>query len=159
MTHISGGRSGYISSSIETTHEFFLIDEETKKEKSVSLVNWDFQCREGQKVSVIWFVPKREKVEVFIYIFNHNTDNLHKQHINQITIYFCTPKFFTTWAWKIILLFLAVPFTIISLPFLGISLITVYIIYIIFQRRIENKAKKLLEHKEIKILLEQLMAK
>ncbi len=68
----------HVSSTTVNHHEFFLVDS-AGKERSFKMTDFDFPCREGQTVSVMWAIPEGAPEGPYIGVRNHNTD--HQQFI------------------------------------------------------------------------------
>jgi len=65
-----------VSSNTVDHHEFFLADN-GGKERSFKTVNFDFPCREGQTLSVMWTIEEGKNEGPFLAVRNHNTGERH----------------------------------------------------------------------------------
>jgi hypothetical protein len=65
-----------VTSTTVDHHELFLLNEHGI-EKSFRFVNFDFPCREGHLVSVVWSTSPEAQTSPPIAARNHNTDELH----------------------------------------------------------------------------------
>lgn len=76
-----GGSSGYgayqttsavsITSQTIDHHELFLLNQ-AGEERSFHIVDFDFPCREGQTLSVVWIVPEGATEGPVVQVRNHN---------------------------------------------------------------------------------------
>jgi len=83
-TRVSGGGgggyhgSGYTSpvtiTSTTTVHDQIFLIDESGKEHSFQLQNFDLACREGNELSVIWAIKKGKKTGEHIVVHNHSTE-------------------------------------------------------------------------------------
>ena len=80
-TNVSGGGStingqGSVSiSSTTTIHDDIFIIDESGKEHSFQLSNFDVACREGNKVSVVWAILEGKERGPYVLVINHDTLN------------------------------------------------------------------------------------
>lgn len=65
------GGAGYVSSSTRENREFFLKDDEV--EKSFRMANVNFPVRDGNKVCIVWQVPKGMESGPHVYLRNYAT--------------------------------------------------------------------------------------
>jgi len=65
-----------VSSRTVDHHEFFLADTDGK-ERAFKAVNFDFPCREGQTLSVMWTIAEGKNEGPFLAVRNHNTGERH----------------------------------------------------------------------------------
>jgi hypothetical protein len=65
-----------VSSRTVDHHEFFLTDA-AGKERAFRTVNFDFPCREGQTLSVMWTIEEGKNEGPFLAVRNHNTSERH----------------------------------------------------------------------------------
>jgi hypothetical protein len=90
--HGSGGNNRSVSISSETIdhHEFFLSDA-NGKEESFKMIDWDFPCREGHTLTVLWVRREGKKTGPIFAVLNHNTDERHVLKPKAIASLFKTP--------------------------------------------------------------------
>jgi hypothetical protein len=65
-----------VSSRTVDHHEFFLADA-AGAERAFKTVNFDFPCREGQTMSVMWTIAEGKNEGPFLAVRNHNTGERH----------------------------------------------------------------------------------
>lgn len=65
-----------VSSRTVDHHEFFLADS-AGAEKAFKTVNFDFPCRQGQTMSVMWTIAEGKSEGPFLAVRNHNTGERH----------------------------------------------------------------------------------
>jgi len=65
-----------VSSRTVDHHEFFLADN-AGKERAFKTVDFDFPCREGQTISVMWTIAEGKNEGPFLAVRNHNTGERH----------------------------------------------------------------------------------
>jgi hypothetical protein len=65
-----------VSSRTVDHHEFFLADN-AGKERAFKTVDFDFPCREGQTISVVWTIAEGKSEGPFLAVRNHNTGERH----------------------------------------------------------------------------------
>ncbi len=65
-----------VSSRTVNHHEFFLADA-SGTERAFKTVNFDFPCREGQTMSVMWSIAEGKNEGPFLAVRNHNTGERH----------------------------------------------------------------------------------
>src|SRR6185369_12487467 len=65
-----------VSSRTVDHHEFFLADS-AGTERAFKTVNFDFPCREGQTMSVMWTIAEGKNEGPFLAVRNHNTGERH----------------------------------------------------------------------------------
>jgi hypothetical protein len=65
-----------VSSRTVDHHEFFLADKDGK-ERAFKTVDFDFPCREGQTMSVMWTIAEGKNEGPFLAVRNHNTGERH----------------------------------------------------------------------------------
>ena len=63
-----------VTSTTVDHHEFFLVDAEGV-ERNFKMTDFDFPCREGQTVSVVWVIPEGSAEGPYIAARNHNTND------------------------------------------------------------------------------------
>lgn len=80
----------HVSSTTVDHHEFFLADE-SGKEESFKMIDFDFPCRQGQTMSVVWGVPEGAGSGPFLHVRNHNTEESHQINPNNIATTFRKP--------------------------------------------------------------------
>jgi hypothetical protein len=80
----------HVTSTTVDHHEFFLVDE-AGKERSFKMVNFDFPCREGQTLSVVWAIAEDAESGPYVQVRNHSTDELHQEQPNEIASWFKKP--------------------------------------------------------------------
>ena len=85
-----GNAQTHVSSTTVDHHEFFLVDE-SGKERSFKMVDFDFPCREGQTLSVVWAIAEDSERGPYLQVRNHSTDDVHQIHPNQIADWFKKP--------------------------------------------------------------------
>jgi hypothetical protein len=83
-------RQTHVSSTTVDHHEFFLADAEGNEE-SFKLVNFDFPCREGHTLSVMWAIPDGKEGGPVFHVRNHNTSERHQIPAKQISDNFKKP--------------------------------------------------------------------
>jgi len=66
----------HVSSRTVDHHEFFLADQDGK-ERAFKTVDFDFPCREGQTMSVMWTIAEGKNEGPFLAVRNHNTGERH----------------------------------------------------------------------------------
>jgi len=129
-------------------HEFFLVDA-NGKEDSFHMTDFDFPCREGQTISVVWAIPEDAETGNFIHVRNHNTDQSFKADPKNIADPFRKPAWMV---WGI-----GAGLVIVTIPILGpLCLFAVLISYFYFRWRSRKAAKGLLASPELKKLDEEL---
>lgn len=79
-----------VSSTTVDHHEFFLADS-TGKERSFKMVDFDFPCREGQTLTVVWSVQEGAKDGPFVEVHNHNTGETHLNDVKQVALWLKKP--------------------------------------------------------------------
>jgi hypothetical protein len=80
-----------VSSTTVDHHEFFLADA-SGQERSFKMIDFDFPCREGQTLTVVWAIPEGTDFGPFVAVRNHNTGEHHVIDAKKITWAFKTPK-------------------------------------------------------------------
>jgi len=65
-----------VSSRTVDHHEFFLADS-AGTERAFKAVNFDFPCRQGQTMSVMWTIAEGKNEGPFLAVRNHNTGERH----------------------------------------------------------------------------------
>jgi hypothetical protein len=136
-----GNSQVHVSSSTVDHHEFFLADE-SGKEESFKMVDFDFPCRQGQTLSVVWAVPEGAGRGPFIHVRNHNTDETHQIEPNYIADNFKKSGWMV---WGI-----GLGMVIVTSPILGPAcLLTIFIPFFYFRWRSRKAAKGLLASKEL----------
>jgi hypothetical protein len=65
-----------VSSRTVDHHEFFLADS-AGTERAFKTVNFDFPCRQGQTMSVMWTIAEGKTEGPFLAVRNHNTGERH----------------------------------------------------------------------------------
>ncbi|MEO8464592.1 MAG: hypothetical protein ABI640_04570 [Gammaproteobacteria bacterium] len=75
--HANNYASTSVSSRTVDHHEFFLADE-GGKERAFKTVDFDFPCREGQTLSVMWTIAEGKNEGPFLAVRNHNTQERHE---------------------------------------------------------------------------------
>jgi len=73
----SNAPSVHVRSSTVDHHEFFLADKDGK-ERAFKTVDFDFPCREGQTMSVMWTIAEGKNEGPFLAVRNHNTGERHE---------------------------------------------------------------------------------
>jgi hypothetical protein len=79
-----------VSSTTIDHHEFFLMDG-GGKERAFKMVNFDFPCREGQTMTVIWVIPEGAEEGPYVEVHNHNTGERHVIEPKRISYLFKKP--------------------------------------------------------------------
>jgi hypothetical protein len=74
-----------VTSTTVDHHELFLLNEHGI-EKSFRFVNFDFPCREGHLISVVWATSPDAQDSPPIAARNHNTDELHLAQAKRIGV-------------------------------------------------------------------------
>ncbi len=134
----------HVSSTTVDHHELFLIDDQGK-EDSFQLVDFDFPCREGQTLTLVWAVPEGASRGPFIHEHNHNTSESHQVAPNNIADYFKKPGWMV---WGI-----GIGLVIVTIPILSVfCLFSVLISFFYFRWRSRKAAKGLLASKELTLL-------
>lgn len=81
VTSHQGGTQGnpttHVSSYTIDHHELFLSDA-SGTERAFKMQNFDFPCREGHTLTVMWAIPEGSEQGPFVAVRNHNTGELHK---------------------------------------------------------------------------------
>lgn len=79
----SGGGGGphytsnvQISSYTVDHHEMFLTNK-NGEERNFKFVNWDFPCREGQSMSVLWIIKQGKEEGPYVGVINNNLKERH----------------------------------------------------------------------------------
>jgi len=72
----SGQTVATVSSRTVDHHEFFLADA-SGTERAFKTVNFDFPCRQGQTLSVMWTIAEGKNEGPFLAVRNHNTGERH----------------------------------------------------------------------------------
>lgn len=72
----SNNPSVHVRSNTVDHHEFFLADQDGK-ERAFKTVDFDFPCREGQTMSVMWTIAEGKNEGPFLAVRNHNTGERH----------------------------------------------------------------------------------
>jgi hypothetical protein len=80
----------HVSSTTVDHHELFLADS-TGKERAFKMVNFDFPCRDGQTLSIVWGIPEGSPDGPFIKVHNHNTGESHVNGVKQVSLWFKKP--------------------------------------------------------------------
>jgi hypothetical protein len=131
----------HVSSTTIDHHELFLVDDKGKEE-SFQMTDFDFPCREGQTVTVVWAVPEDANRGPFIHVRNHNTEESFQIAPNNIADIFKKPGW-TVWG-------IGAGLVIVSIPILGpLCLFAVLISFFYFRWRSRKAAKGLLVSKEL----------
>jgi hypothetical protein len=125
-----------VTSTTVDHHELFLGDS-SGVERGFQLVDFDFPCREGQTLTLIWVIPDSEERGPFVAARNHNTGEFHVIDPKHIQYLFKKPWWMR---WGATLGVLIVGF-IIS-PFVGLFAWIAPLVY--FAMRQKNAAKTLL---------------
>jgi hypothetical protein len=79
-----------VSSTTVDHHEFFLVDS-AGKERSFKTVDFDFPCRDGQTLTVVWAIQEGAKDGPFIEVRNHNTGETHVNDFKQVSLWLKKP--------------------------------------------------------------------
>ena len=79
-----------VSSTTVDHHEFFLADA-TGTERSFKMVDFDFPCREGQMLTVVWAIQEGAQEGPFIEVHNHNTGSTHVNDFKQVALWLKKP--------------------------------------------------------------------
>jgi len=74
--HGNNQATSSVSSRTVDHHEFFLADKDGK-ERAFKTVDFDFPCREGQTISVMWTIAEGKNEGPFLAVRNHNTGERH----------------------------------------------------------------------------------
>ncbi len=136
-----GNSQVHVSSSTVDHHEFFLADE-SGKEESFKMIDFDFPCRQGQTMSVVWGVPEGAGSGPFLHVRNHNTEESHQINPNYIATTFRKPGWMI-WGSGLGLV-------IVTSPVLGPAcMLTIFIPFFYFRWRSRKAAKGLLASKEL----------
>ena len=61
------------------------------KERAFKMVNFDFPCREGQTMTVIWVIPEGAEEGPYVEVHNHNTGERHVIEPKRISYLFKKP--------------------------------------------------------------------
>jgi hypothetical protein len=77
----------HVGSTTVDHHEFFMVDA-SGKERSFKTVNFDFPCREGNTLTVVWAIAEGKNEGPFLEVHNHNTGERHVNSVNQIASWF-----------------------------------------------------------------------
>lgn len=80
----------HVSSSTVDHHEFFLIDA-AGQERAFKMVDFDFPCREGQTLTVVWVIPEGVQEGPYLEVHNHNTGERHVIEPKRISYIFKKP--------------------------------------------------------------------
>jgi hypothetical protein len=72
----SGQTVATVSSRTVDHHEFFLADS-AGAERAFKTVDFDFPCRQGQTMSVMWSIAEGKNEGPFLAVRNHNTGERH----------------------------------------------------------------------------------
>jgi hypothetical protein len=80
----------HVSSTTVDHHEFFMVDS-AGKERSFKTVNFDFPCREGNTLTVVWAIAEGKNEGPFLEVHNHNTGERHVNSVSQIASWFSKP--------------------------------------------------------------------
>jgi hypothetical protein len=138
-------RQTHVSSTTVDHHEFFLADAEGNEE-SFKLVDFDFPCREGHTLSVIWTIPEGKDTGPVFHVRNHNTNERHQITPKQIAKNFRKP-------WWMILGAMIATWVVIGFlidPWLGMFCVLIPFFY--FQWRAKKAAKTLMNGPEVQQL-------
>ena len=80
----------HVSSTTVDHHELFLADS-TGKERAFKMVDFDFPCRDGQTITIVWGVPENSPDGPYIKVHNHNTGTSHVNDFKQVSLWFKKP--------------------------------------------------------------------
>lgn len=131
----------HVSSTTVDHHELFLVDE-GGKEESFHLTNFDFPCREGHTITIVWAIPEDKDRGPFIHVRNHNTDETTQVGPNLIADNFKKPGWMV---WGI-----GAGLVVVTIPILGpFCLFSVLISFFYFRWRSRKAAKGLLASREL----------
>lgn len=134
----------HVSSTTVDHHEMFLVDDKGKEE-SFQMVDFDFPCREGQTLTVVWAVPEGAGRGPFIHVRNHNTEESSQIAPNSIADIFRKPGWMV-WGGGVGLM-------IVTIPILGpFCIFAILISFFYFRWRSQKAAKDLLGSKDLTLL-------
>jgi hypothetical protein len=77
----------HVSSTTVDHHEFFMVDS-AGKERSFKTVNFDFPCREGNTLTVVWAIAEGKNEGPFLEVYNHSTGERNVNSVGQIASWF-----------------------------------------------------------------------
>ena len=137
-----------VSSTTVDHHEFFLADS-AGKERAFKMVDFDFPCREGNTLSVVWVIPEAKTDGPYIEVHNHSTGERHLIEPKRIATWFRKPMWMI-WA-------IAIGGAIVIGLMNGFfGLIAFVVPFVYFTWRARNAAKELLASNELRELDSQL---
>ncbi len=131
----------HVTSTTIAHHELFMADKDGK-ERSVQLQDFDFPLREGNTLSLIWFIKEGDERGPYVHARNHSTDEVTQIHENNVADTFRKP-WWMVWGSGIGLMIVTSPF----LSFASMFMILVPFFY--FRRRSRKATKALLKGPEI----------
>jgi hypothetical protein len=136
-----GNPQVHVSSTTVDHHEFFLVDD-GGKEESFKMIDFDFPCRQGQTLSVVWGIPQGAGAGPYLHVRNHNTEEAHQIDANSIAITFRKPGWMI-WGSGLGLV-------IVTSPVLGPAcMLMIFVPFFYFRWRSRKAAKGLLTGKEL----------
>jgi hypothetical protein len=134
-------RQTAVSSTTIEHHEIFMVDADGK-ERSVQLQDFDFPLREGNTLSLIWFIKEGDERGPYIHARNHSTDEVTQIYENNIADTFRKP-----W-WMILAVAAVLGFA--TMMFLGpLALFMILVSFFYFRHRSRKAAKAFLKGPEI----------
>ena len=138
----------HVGSTTVDHHEFFLADS-AGKESAFKMVDFDFPCREGNTLSVVWAIPEGQQSGPYVEVRNHNTGERHLIDPKRIATWFRKPMWMI---WGIAL------GAAIVLVFISgwLALLAFFAPFIYFHFRARSAAKALLVSSELRQLDSQL---
>jgi hypothetical protein len=131
----------HVTSTTVDHHELFLIDDQGK-EDSFQLVDFDFPCREGQTLTLVWAIPEGADRGPYICAHNHNTGESHRIAPNSIADRWRKPGWMV-WGIGLVLV-------IVTIPILSVfCLFSVLISFFYFRWRSRKAVKDMLASREL----------